>query len=170
MDIVTEFTIADARRAMDAQLAPDALRSILSERQGRGLAVFIGSRAYVGRPACVAETEHQRIALALWAEGFTDMLCERLDLTQPLGLGTAVLVGVERDGTVRVTTWSRRQADCAGMKGWADRAVFPGLSRLPFTTHFGWNNGGVPIPLTEAERRTLTYLPPAYQAAWLKAA
>ncbi|MCJ2081545.1 hypothetical protein [Methylobacterium sp. J-090] len=164
-----ELLISDAR-ALETQGLEIAtpLVDLLHERQATGLVAFVGTRAGVGRPRLAARSGSNAMALRMWAEGYVGFLNGMRDLREPFGDGTVVLFGVEHDGTARCVTYSRRREDCARMSGWADRALFPHLSRIPWATSLGYGNGGIPARLTDAEiDEACSLLSPAQQAAWL---
>ena len=67
-----------------------------------------------------------------------------------------MLLDVARDGTATISTYARLPGTPA--KAIAELAA--GLERhalsvVPFRTVFGWGRGGVPTPLTAAERASL---------------
>jgi hypothetical protein len=163
---MSEILIDDAKRFHDEDFLFLTLDEIRKERETKVLIGFLGSHDDVQALTVSAPDQRLHDAALAWAGGHVSFTGKRPDLTRPLGNGTAVIVGIEADGTARCVTWSRNKEDCARLKGWAEDAVFPFFSRVPFETHFGWGNGGVPKPLTAEERAGLK-LAPYYRRAWL---
>ncbi|MDH2313092.1 hypothetical protein [Methylobacterium brachiatum] len=74
-----------------------------------------------------------------------------------------VLIDVARDGTVTVSTYARLPGTPAkAIAEWAAGLERHALSVVPFRTVFGWGRGGLPTPLTAAERASLGEAAQAY--------
>ena len=77
-------------------------------------------------------------------------------LAETYGLQGVVLFTIHQDGTVRYTTYGADRRRCDALAKWIKAFIDKGLSIWPFRTHFGWGNGGVPMPLTEDEKARLS--------------
>lgn len=109
----------------------------------QALGWMIGTKDGIVPMGAVAETERQRVALIAWMFMIEAHLNDHPEDRRELGYGACVLVAVERDGLVRVVTWSERKHDCTRMPAFVDRLLGQ-VAIIPFRTVFGWGNGGVP--------------------------
>jgi hypothetical protein len=62
---------------------------------------------------------------------------------------------VERDGTVRMTTFGEDVRKCKAIGAWGQGLWSYAVTAVPFQTVFGWGNGGRPKPLTASEMAKL---------------
>lgn len=68
-----------------------------------------------------------------------------------------VLLDIQQDGTVRLSTWTQASGTPAeALAEWARGLGEHGLSVVPFRTVFGWGEDGVPTPLTPEELASLS--------------
>lgn len=167
----TEILIDDAREVWRRGFRRETLARLGERRHAIGLIAICGNADRVEYSCAWAQTEGQERALSLWLDGHVHHVLSVPEALAPLGMGTAILIGVEADGTQRAVTWSRSKVDCTGMAGWSDRWLFDRMSRCPWETHLGASHGGRPTGLTRTEVLDLRLrLSPAYQAAWLDTA
>jgi len=66
-------------------------------------------------------------------------------LAEDHDLQAVVVLSVEKDGTVRVSTYGADKEKCDAIGRWGQDLLHTRLSIAPFQTMFGWGNGGVPI-------------------------
>ncbi|MBE7204681.1 MAG: hypothetical protein INR70_43740 [Parafilimonas terrae] len=165
----TEITIADARWVWLKGFRREVLAELAGRRGATAMAaICANSDEVVYSQAWGADPVREK-ALAAWLDSFVMHRLTR-EALYPLGEGTSILLGVEGDGTLRVTTWSRWKRDCRAVTEaqWSHRWILDDLSRCPWQTHLGVGHGGVPIGLTAAERLMLKgRLSGACRDAWL---
>lgn len=66
-----------------------------------------------------------------------------------------VVLRVERDGTINLSTYGESRHKCGVIGEWAQR-TWQHIARIPFETVFGMGNGGVPKALEMREYMALT--------------
>jgi acyl carrier protein len=91
-------------------------------------------------------------------------LMQKLQLHSPHGSKAVVVINVTQDGSVDYATYGQDVDDCRLIGEWAAGFVFKNVTRAPFQTWWGHDNGGVPAPLTPDELATLT----PTQRAWVQ--
>lgn len=165
----TEITVEDAREVMRRGFRRDVLADIAGRRGATALAAICADAVRVQYSQAWGADPAREEALAAWLDGFVTHGLT-YEAIRPFGRGTSVLIGVEADGTLRVTTWSRWKKDCRDVAeaDWANRWILEDLSRCPWETHLGVGHRGVPTGLTATERLALKgRLSGACRRAWL---
>lgn len=165
----TEITVADAREVFKRGFRREVLADIAGRRGAIALAAICASAVTVQYSQAWGADPAREKALAAWLDSFVTHALT-FEALRPLGRSTSTLIGVEADGTLRVTTWSRWKADCRDVAAadWATRWILDSLSRCPWETHLGVGRGGVPTGLTAKERLELKgRLSGACRDAWL---
>lgn len=157
--MIRKLSITDARR-VHSDATPRALAKIAAECDLQALVHFAGDRDEVAPPTHWAEDDRKSRSIACWARGHRNWLNCRSERLSQLANGCSILLAVQRDGDLHCCTWSPKNADCKGMKGWSQPFMFDQCSIAPFRTVFGFGNGGVPEPLSEDE---LASIPPAHR-------
>lgn len=66
-----------------------------------------------------------------------------------------VVITIEQDGTVRVTSYGASKRQCNAIGVWASGLWRHSITRVPFSTHFGWGNRGKPQPIPAKEWETM---------------
>lgn len=152
----TEITVGDARDVHRRGFRREVLADLAGRRGATSLAAICASERGVEYSQAWGVDPVREKALAAWLDGFV-LRGMPADALRPLGRSTSILIGVEADGTMRVTTWSRRKADCQAVADakWSDTWILDDVSRCPWQTHLGVWNGGVPTGLTADERLSL---------------
>lgn len=145
-----KLSITDARR-VHPDSSPMNLRKIAEACDLQAIVHFFGDKDQVASPSHWAENEQKSRAIAFWALSHKYWLNARTEAREQLGAGCSILLGVQRDGNLHCTTWSPKLGDCRKMKGWSQPYLFDQASIAPFRTVFGFGNGGVPEPLSDAE-------------------
>ncbi len=67
-----------------------------------------------------------------------------------------VIMRVERDGTVTLSTYGENTLKCNVIGEWAKKSIWGQIARIPFETLFGWGNNGVPKALEKREYMSLS--------------
>lgn len=131
-----------------------AVKDLVRALDLQALGAIVGSKDKIEDDMAAGETGWKAQCMCRWVQFVVDHMRSDPNRHNELGKGACILIAVEKDGTVRIVTWSVSKSDCNAIKPLVDR-LFEQVTAVPFRTVFGWGNGGVPMPLTDAELATL---------------
>jgi hypothetical protein len=81
-------------------------------------------------------------------------ITELRKIAQAKDLQAIVAITVQRNGTTSVVTYGENKEKCKAIGDWGQGLWDWAISRIPFTSVFGWGNNGEPIePLELLQER-----------------